>query len=251
MDAVDLAYEKSGGQKVLLIGHSAGGWLSRAAMGDGSWSSTELEEIDNKEQRQKPPEIRTSDRIRCLVTLGAPHRPPKDESLCITRGALKYTDMNYPGSFLREEGISYVSIGSAAIRGVQTENHTKDEGYIEFHNQNGNAEKTAYIIYEAVSGNGNSVGDGVIPLHSMLEGAKQIQLDGVFHSFHESTSINPTKRWYGSEEIIDEWLPIVLEEAGLCPNVFENPEIKMKVEISKEINEGANNIVKLCRRVQN
>ncbi len=28
-----------GGERVLLVGHSVGGWLARAALGDGSWGA--------------------------------------------------------------------------------------------------------------------------------------------------------------------------------------------------------------------
>jgi hypothetical protein len=41
---VDKAYEASGGERVLLIGHSAGGWLARAALGDGIWANPGPEE---------------------------------------------------------------------------------------------------------------------------------------------------------------------------------------------------------------
>ena len=53
-ESVDLAYEESGGEKVILLAHSAGGWLARAAMGDGTWCSERG--------------IRTNERIRCLAT---------------------------------------------------------------------------------------------------------------------------------------------------------------------------------------
>ncbi len=58
--SVDQAYEESGGEKVILMAHSAGGWLARAAMSDGIWST----DVDSESV------IRTSDKIQCLVTLG-------------------------------------------------------------------------------------------------------------------------------------------------------------------------------------
>lgn len=52
-----------------------------------------------------------------------------------------------------------------------------------------------------VCGRGDVVGDGVVPLESShLEGAKQVTLDGVFHS------INAPDAWYGSEGVVDSWL---------------------------------------------
>lgn len=36
-DTVGLCLEETGADKVILVGHSAGGWLARAAMADGGW----------------------------------------------------------------------------------------------------------------------------------------------------------------------------------------------------------------------
>ena len=45
------------------------------------------------------------------------------------------------------------------------------------------------------------VGDGVVPLESgHLPNAQQITLEGVLHS------INAPRNWYGSEEVVDQWL---------------------------------------------
>ncbi len=190
-DTVDLAYEESGGEKVLLIAHSAGGWLARAAMGDGTWS---------KEQG-----VQTSERVSCLVTMGAIHKTPEDESTCVTRGALKNTDLSYPGAFLQDQGIKYVSIGGAAIEGELVDEEKNDF--------EANAQRVAYNSYVAVSGMGSQIGDGVVPFDwTQLEGSKQIRLDGVVHSINEAGTAMPTDRWYGSEGVIDRWLPDVLRE---------------------------------------
>lgn len=204
---VDEAYEESGGEKVVLMGHSAGGWLARAAMADGLWSV------------EDGAEVRTSDRVRCLVTMGAIHKVPQDESKCVTRGALKYTDYAYPGAFLKAEGVSYVSIGGAAVAGDQSkERVTESEADVLYANRGeGNAARVAYTSYEAVCGNGNLIGDGVVPFAwTQLEGSRQIELEGVVHSINEAGTTIPTDRWYGSEGVIDRWLPAVIEEAGLA-----------------------------------
>lgn len=220
-ETVDLAYEQQedgNKEKVLVIGHSAGGWLARAAMADGSWSGGD--DDDDVEA------VRTSDRIRCLATMGAIHRVPEDESTCVTRGALKYTDENYPGAFLKDEGIGYVAIGGAAIvgddakdddaaaqpadlKGSEADDYYKKRG-------EGNSNRVAFTSYKAVAGDGNLIGDGVVPLEwTQLEGAKQIQLPDVLHSINEAGTTFPTDRWYGSEKVIDRWLPTVMEEANL------------------------------------
>ncbi|OEU09722.1 hypothetical protein FRACYDRAFT_149314, partial [Fragilariopsis cylindrus CCMP1102] len=205
-EMVDVAYNESGGQKVLLIGHSAGGWLARAAMGDGIWSEEFI--------------IRTSDRIRCLATIGSIHQAPEqDTTTCVTRGALKYTNDHYPGAFLKNDGIGYVSIGGIS---TTTATATSISSVEESKNDN---QRVAYTSYKAVSGNEKyTLGDGVVPIEwTQLLGSKQIQLNNVLHSKHNyratavttSATQQQQQSWYGSENVIDQWLSFVLEEANL------------------------------------
>jgi pimeloyl-ACP methyl ester carboxylesterase len=223
-ETIDIAYEESGGEKVLLIGHSAGGWLARAAMGDGRWS----ENVNDDEKKEV---VRTSDRVRCLATIGSIHMVPEQESTCVTRGALKYTDDNYPGAFLMNEGIGYVSVGGEAIIGDDTKEDkdiqkkiNNEDGELLISEVDalykkrgeGNANRVAFSSYKAVSGNGNLIGDGVVPIPwTQLEGSKQVVLKNVLHSINEAGTTKPTDRWYGSENVVDRWLPAVLEEANI------------------------------------
>merc|ERR1712238_9097 len=80
-------------------------------------STVESEEEDNENETVVV--VRTSERIRCLATIGSIHAVPDPNSgvTCVTRGALQYTEENYPGAYLQQEGIGYVSIGGAAIVG--------------------------------------------------------------------------------------------------------------------------------------
>lgn len=203
---VDRAYEESGGQKVLLMGHSAGGWLARAALGDGTWCQSESGN-DNEELNT----ILTSERVACLVTMGAIHKTPSEESTCVTRGALKNTDAQFPGAYLKDQGIKYVSIGGAAIEGEMTDRSIKE--------LRSKAKRIAYDSYEAVSGVGDQTGDGVVPFEwTQLDGSRKIRLDGVLHSINEAGTTMPTDRWYGSEGVVDRWLPDVLEELDFGNN---------------------------------
>jgi len=212
--SVDQAYEESGGEKVILMAHSAGGWLARAAMSDGVWS------IDSEGET-----IRTSDKIQCLVTLGAIHKIPEDESKCVTRGCLKYTDAEFPGAFLSEEGVKYVTVGGTAVIGdkrkddellIESSKSLKDADDLYAKRGEGSAARVAFTSYEAVAGKGDIIGDGVVPFEwTQLEGARNIELSGVVHSINEAGTTIATDRWYGSENVIDRWLPIVLEETGL------------------------------------
>ena len=210
-ETIDTAYANSGGEKVIVIGHSAGGWLARAALGDGIWDVTSEEG-----------EVRTSDRVACLATVGAIHNPPREEGTCVTRGALEYTARMFPGAFLKEEGVGYVSVGGDAILGDDSmEVVSKEQGATEADDLyatrgESSASRVAFTSYKAVCGEGNVMGDGVVPFEwTMLDGARQIRLDGILHSINEAGTTIPTDRWYGSEKVVDSWLPTVLEEAGI------------------------------------
>jgi len=233
-ETVDRVYEESG-EKVLLVGHSAGGWLARAAMSDGVWcdnSDDENEGIDGRGERVEEEQsgndrkavIRTADRISCLVTIGAIHKVPADPATCVTRGVLKNTDQLYPGALLRDEGVGYVTVGGSAIMGVEGKNSDKsnyssslsDADDLYSVRGEGSASKVAYTSYKSVCGEGNVIGDGVVPLAwTGLDGAKNIELDGVIHSINEAGTTLPTDKWYGSDGVIDQWLPTALKEAGI------------------------------------
>ncbi|KAL9178711.1 hypothetical protein ACHAXT_003842 [Thalassiosira profunda] len=230
---IEEAYAKAGSdEKVILIGHSAGGWLARAALGDGSWNP---EGEAGSESGLNGSEPRAADRVRALITVGAIHKPPAGDaaSTCVTRGALSYLDATYPGAFLAGEGISYVTVGGDAITGKQLPKSTgeyakggsqgeyakggsQDVNEVYKSRGEGSASSVAYTSYEAVSGNGELTGDGVVPLEwSLLEGSRTIILDGVLHSINEAGTTLPTDRWYGAEPVVDRWLSEALEEAGV------------------------------------
>eukprot|EP00578_Thalassiosira_sp_NH16_P001842 CAMPEP_0181137520 /NCGR_PEP_ID=MMETSP1071-20121207/33749_1 /TAXON_ID=35127 /ORGANISM="Thalassiosira sp., Strain NH16" /LENGTH=388 /DNA_ID=CAMNT_0023224279 /DNA_START=191 /DNA_END=1357 /DNA_ORIENTATION=- len=226
---IEEAYEKAGREeKVIVLGHSAGGWLARAALGDGSWDVNDGEEGS---------EVRAADRVRALVTIGAIHKPPAGDavSTCVTRGALSYLDREYPGAFLSEEGVAYVSVGGDAVFGKQqekspvpidnkdTKGGSQEVNEVYKFRGEGSASSVAYSSYSAVSGNGEMTGDGVVPLEwSLLEGSRTIVLDGVVHSINEAGTTLPTNRWYGSEGVVDRWLTEALEEAGVASGSGRN-----------------------------
>ena len=170
-------------QPIILVGHSAGGWLARGILGDGVWSSSTTP---------------SSKLIAGLVTLGAPHLPPAAEAADMTRGALRYVDSSYPGAHLTRgiaDSLFYVTVAGTAVKG----DRLAAEGSIS---------KFASGSYQQVTGaaldSEEVVGDGVVPLsHAHLEGAEQITLEGCFHSIQSD-------KWYGGDSVIDCWLPQVL-----------------------------------------
>lgn len=206
-ETVDKAYNACGNEKVLLIGHSAGGWLARAAMGDGNWSNNDMEKNT----------IRTADRIRCLVTVGSIHKDPSNPATCVTKGALMNTNRLYPGAFLKNDGIGYVSVGGYAFKGDNTIAENRNGEFNKSCHDNEKLQispKVAYNSYKAVAGEGNLDGDGIVPLEwTKLEGSKHIKLEGVLHSSHLASKAKQQNCWYGSERILDRWLSCALDEA--------------------------------------
>ena len=236
------ASERNGGARVLVIGHSAGGWLARATLGQGIW------ELAEEDEGEPPTEIQVRDVVCGLVTLGAPHFPPPEGSPpCATRGALAYCDKELPGAYLATKGmallepaagVAYVTVAGAAIQGnsarpdddsnsnVDPSDPTlparellagaasrteADEVYAK--RGEGSAARVAFTNYQALAGDGEAEGDGVIPVGcAHLPGALQLTLDGVLHSINEAGTTLPTERWYGSEKVVDRWLEPTLAE---------------------------------------
>lgn len=218
---IEEAFELGGrNEKVLVIGHSAGGWLGRAALGDGSWSLDSDASGDDYVFKQ----ARASDRVRALITVGAIHKPPAGDaaSTCVTRGVLAFLEERYPGPYLASEGIAYVSVGGDAIVGSETSPEVDEKiGSREVNDVykvrgERSASSVAFTAYRAVSGNGSMTGDGVVPLEwALLEGSRSIVLEGVLHSINEAGTTLPTQKWYGSEQVLDRWLYQALQEAGI------------------------------------
>ena len=176
--------QNGGDVHVALLAHSAGGWLARAALACGD---TEITKI---------PSFR--DRIAGLVTLGSPHAPPPPQIMDMTRGALLWTDKTYPGAYWQDD-LFYLTVMGNAIAGQAQKRQSPFEPQT--------VAGFAYESYGAVCGDGTTTGDGVVPLCAgHLEGAKQLTLDGVFHS------INAPASWYGSDAKIDSWHDLVLQE---------------------------------------
>lgn len=74
--------------QVILLGHSAGGWLGRAFMADPLYFETPAAEPDAPHQA-----------VAQLVTLGTPHCAPASElARDMTGGALTWVNRTYPGA---------------------------------------------------------------------------------------------------------------------------------------------------------
>lgn len=192
--------------RVILVGHSAGGWLGRAAMGFGSDGDADDEdggEADGSRTTIPSGPPINMDNILGLVSLGAPHLPPPATVMDMTRGALRITNERFPGSYhANRDGIFYVTAVGLAVRG-EKQQQRRQQSPLEPTTVTG----FAYSSYEAVCGDGTVMGDGVVPYCAAhLDDAVQLDLDGVFHS------INAPDNWYGSSRIIERWHTPMLRE---------------------------------------
>ncbi|GKZ00875.1 hypothetical protein MPSEU_001039200 [Mayamaea pseudoterrestris] len=193
----DLCYNDN--VKVVLLCHSAGGWLARAALGFGNpCSNNESAEL----QRQQSTTFTINlENVLGMVTLGSPHLAPPEHVMDMTRGALATTDANFPGAY--HSDLFYLSVIGAAVQGVQRERRL-------LLSTKSTVSNFAYDSYFAVCGNGATMGDGVVPVCAAhLNGAaKRLTLPSVYHS------INAPNQWYGSDAIIDFWHADMLQEIG-------------------------------------
>ena len=130
-------------EKAVLIGHSAGGWLCRAALGFGV-------EGDGTEDASPI----SLNKIAGIVTLGAPNLPPPQGVMDMTRGALRITNERFPGSY-HSPSTFYITAVGLAVAGKKQER----QSFLE----RTTVEGFAFNSYEAVCGEGNNLGDGVVP----------------------------------------------------------------------------------------
>lgn len=162
---------RSGAQRLVLLGHSAGGVLSRIYMGDQPYGPERL--VYNGFQH-----------VSALVTVGTPHTTPKRGRF----GGLNqiaFVQTNYPGAYWRF--IRYITVMSDSIVGSKT-------GLPH--------ERAACESYSMLTNECEQPGDGVVPIScGGLEGARNLVLEGLRHD------PRPDERpWYGhNEAIIQRW----------------------------------------------
>ena len=83
----------------------------------------------------------------------------------------------------------------------------------------------AFHSYKTVCGDGNEIGDGVVPCCAgYLDGAIPITLEGVQHSH---TYPGP---WYGSSSVVNSWHDIMMNQLA----TKQRERIELKIETNKE-----------------
>lgn len=157
--------------QINLIGHSAGGWISRIYLGEKPYSihGDVTEEVGLWNAH---PSVAT------LLTLGTPHISQERW----TRKNLDFVKINYPGAFHPQ--VRYICVAGKTIFGAR-----RPEQWL------------AYSSYKLTCGRGDTWGDGITPIEAAhLEGATNLVIEGVNHS--------PRARgiWYGSPVALQSWV---------------------------------------------
>lgn len=155
------------GERITLVGHSAGGVLSRLYLSTDPFLGRAYRGLE---------------RIDRLITLGSPH----DNQGGMRRGGRMsgWVESRYPGAFFSPE-VDYTAVAGKAIYG--------DLG-------GSPGKRMAYRTYRDLCGQGQVWGDGLIPVESaLLKGAQEIVLEEIYHFPIFGGD------WYGTPERIPLW----------------------------------------------
>jgi triacylglycerol esterase/lipase EstA (alpha/beta hydrolase family) len=169
---VNAALVDNSSQQINLIGHSAGGWISRIYLGEIPYTIygdviTDAVGLWNAKAK-----------VATLITLGTPQISCQKW----VKKNLDFVNDNYPGAFYPE--VRYICVAGKSIYGKKRFGHC-----------------LTYSSYQMICGRGNTWGDGITPVTAAhLAGAKNITIEGVKHS------PNTTGIWYGSPTVRSQWV---------------------------------------------
>lgn len=167
-ETVVWARRKFEASQFTLVGHSAGGVIARLYLHEGPvWGCV----------------YGGADHVHTLITLGSPHCGDREDEL----GWMLADNANrlVPGTPYK---------GRVRYRAVMGE-------YLRGNEQGNRKERRAFLTYRFFTGQGDTWGDGIVPIQSArLDGAESLLLEGVAHSRKLSGN------WYGgSKALISHW----------------------------------------------
>ena len=199
--------------KVVIVGHSAGGWLARLWMGGEAYCGKRYSGAKY---------------VKTLITLGTPHasaeaypfgrviekRVGEDDAALSenARGSsLCFTNYLYPGA--HEVGVRYVNVAGDYIRGansfpealcVELKENANNLSFLDKIRRAWRGYSCG-ISYAANTGGSAAgvVGDGVCPIETAhsLPGAEEV----ILRAYHSpNTKGDP---WYGSPDVVAQWAP--------------------------------------------
>jgi pimeloyl-ACP methyl ester carboxylesterase len=149
--------------KVTIVGHSAGGVVARLYLSPEPFLGVTYGGLEH---------------VACLITLGSPHYSERGTRM------RHWVEEACPDAYFAPQ-VGYTSVAGKAVQG------RRDGSF---------RERFAYLFYRRLAGDGETPGDGLVPVRSaLLRGSRQIALDGVSHF---SGFGGP---WYGAEEIMPLW----------------------------------------------
>jgi triacylglycerol esterase/lipase EstA (alpha/beta hydrolase family) len=155
-------------QQINLIGHSAGGWISRIYLGDRPYDI-------HGDVRDGEAYWNAKSRVAALICLGTPQFSEEKW----TKKNLNFVNDNYPGAFYPE--VDYICLAGKTLEGKQPWG-------------------LAYQSYKITCGNGKTWGDGITPIEAaFLDGAKNLEIPDVKHSPRSNF-------WYGSPAALEQWI---------------------------------------------
>ena len=179
--AVVRTYRESGRRPVLLIGHSAGGVLSRLALSPVPYQGYGSAVAEG---------------VGALVTLGSPlhNAPDGDPRMRVARDVTTFLDETTPGAFFAPR-TGYLTVLGSYAQGAPAGDPDARR-------------RAAGEAYARVMGDAarEADGDGIIPAPAAhLDGATQLSLPGIIHGQAMRAP------WYGNDPAIELWWPAALD----------------------------------------
>jgi hypothetical protein len=178
--AIEMSREASSGAPILIVGHSAGGFMGRLLTAPEPYPGRRFGAAAH---------------IGAIVTLGTPHRLAAGQGIGrrLNEVAASVAELAVPGCYWAPQ-IGYVSVAS---RAVVADPH------------GGGRERIAELMYRSILGRAyvpGTEGDGLVPVAATrLEGAREVLLDSHIHG------PSAGKPWYGSDDAVDAWWPAAVE----------------------------------------